>query len=147
MYSNVHYIKIIVGMFIFKLRKILLILFLFCITQCYKAPFFELNVTIQDQNFNPVPNSSVRIIITDTNTGEIIPNDLNEEDLIKITGSNGACSFSFEKKAFVTIQACIDSSNNPNSFLCQEAYVYLEENETITKTMMIVNDSCQYCPF
>ena len=87
-------------MFIRKLNKVLLILSLLFIAQSYKAPFFELNVTIQDQNFNPVANSSVRIIITDIDTGEIIPNDLNPDELTKITGNDGTCNFSFDKKAF-----------------------------------------------
>ena len=130
-----------------KLHKVLLILSLFFIAQCYKSPFFELNITIQDQDFNPIANSSVRIIISDPETGGIIPNDLNQEDLTKITGSDGTCSFSFEKKAFVTIQACAEDSDVSNSFLCQEAHVYLEENEATSKTLMMVSGNCEYCPF
>ena len=130
-----------------KLHKLLFIISLFFIAQCYKAPVFELNITIQDQDFNPVANSSVRITITDPETGDIIPNDLDEENLMKITGADGTCSFSFEKKAFVTIQACVSSSNANNLFSCQEAYAYLEENEIVSKTLMLVDSECDYCPF
>jgi len=130
-----------------KLHKLLLIISIFFMAQCYKSPVFELNITIQDQGFNPVANSSVRITITDPETGDIIPNDLDEENLIKITGADGACSFSFEKKAFVTIQACSPSSNTNNLFSCQEAYAYLEENEPVSKTLMMVDGDCDYCPF
>ncbi len=130
-----------------KLYKLLLIISLFFIAQCYKAPVFELNIAIQDQDFNPVANTSVRITTTDPETGDIIPNDLDEENLMKITGADGTCSFSFEKKAFVTIQACVASSNANNLFACQEAYAYLEENETVSKTLMLVDGECDYCPF
>ena len=134
-------------MFMLKLHKVLLIFSLFFIAQCYKAPFFDLNITIQDQDFNPVANTSVRIIISDPETGEIIPNDLSQEDLTKITSSDGTCSFSFEKKAFVTIQACVEDSDMSESFLCQEAHVYLEENETSSKTLMMLSASREYCTF
>ncbi len=134
-------------MLIQKLHKLLLIISLLFMAQCYKAPIFELNITIQDQDFNPVANSTVRITITDPETGDIIPNDLDEDSFIEITGTDGSCSFSFEKKAFVTIQACVSSSESNNPFSCQEAYAYLEENETVSKTLMIVDGDCDYCSF
>jgi len=143
-------------MFMRKFTKLLLILSLFFIAQCYKAPFFELTVKIVDQNFNPVQNVSVEIVAADVDSDNLdgIPDsnltDLDGAKLECTTNGSGECEFSFENKAFITIQACFDSDEN-DDFMCQEAFVYLKEDENIVRELMLVDIemnayNCSYCP-
>ena len=59
-------------MITYKLNKFLVILCLFSLSQCYKAPLFELTIEVINENLEAVPNCSISIEITDVETGEII---------------------------------------------------------------------------
>ena len=142
-------------MFPQNLYKFLLISILCFSTQCYKAPFFELTIKVLNQDLDPVKNVSVQIVATDVESDnlEIIENadltDLDGNNLVCETNSSGECQFSFEKKAYLTVLACINSDENDSS-MCQETYVYLEEDENVISTIMLVehdnNDyNCSYC--
>ncbi len=142
-------------MFLKNLCKFLLISILCFSTQCYKAPFFELTIKVVNQDLDPVKNVSVQIVATDVESGnlDVIENadltDLDGNDLVCETSSSGECQFSFEKKAFLTVLACINSDENDNG-MCQETYVYLKEDENVISTIMLVeydkNDyNCSYC--
>tara|TARA_B100001996_G_C18522969_1_gene539972 strand:- start:102 stop:491 length:390 start_codon:yes stop_codon:yes gene_type:complete len=124
-------------------------------TQCYKAPFFDLTVKVVDQELSPVQGVSVRVVAADIDSDnlDLIDGanltDLEGNELVCNTNGSGECQFSFEKKAFVTILACM-SSNNNNNAMCQESYVYLKEDENTLSTIMLVdyavNDyNCNYC--
>ena len=144
-------------MFLRKFHKSLLVLGLFFVAQCYKAPFFDLTIQVKDQNFNPVENVMINIVAADVDSDnlQIIPGsnitDLEGDKLECQTNGSGECQFSFDKKAFVTIQACFVSNNN-SVFLCQEAFVYLKEDENIVRELMLVSPNmnayeCSYCEF
>ena len=132
-------------MFLVNLKNfILLTLICFMIT-CYKAPVFELTVQIKNQDLDPVENVSVKIVISDIDSGEILENT----DLSDIN-SAGECSFSFDNKAFVTILAC--SVSEEDAVMCQQGYVYIEEDENNIGILMLEtpeNDdyNCNYCNF
>ena len=143
-------------MFLENLYKFLFISVLCFSTQCYKAPFFELTVKVIDQDLAPVENVSIKIVAADVDSDNLtlIQNanltDLDGNELVCETSGSGECQFNFEKKAFVTILACINS-NEDNGTMCQESFVYLEEDKNNLSTIMLVdpevNDySCSYCP-
>ena len=140
-------------MFLENLCKFLLISILCFSTQCYKAPFFDLTIKVLNQDLDPVKDVSVKIVATDveSNNLDLIDNadltDLDGNELVCTTNGSGECQFSFEKKAYVTILACYDQNDNN---MCQETYVYLEEDVNTLSTLMLVdydvNDySCNYC--
>lgn len=141
-------------MFLVNLKNfILLTLICFMIT-CYKAPVFELTVQIKNQDLDPVENVSVKIVISDIDSGEILENtdlsDINGEELNCKTNSAGECFFSFDNKAFVTILAC--SVSEEDAVMCQQGYVYIEEDENNIGILMLEtpeNDdyNCNYCNF
>ena len=142
-------------MFLENLFKFLLISILCFSTQCYKAPFFDLTIKVVNQELDPVNDVSIKIVARDIDSDNLdeIENadltDLDGNELVCTTSSSGECLFSFEKKAFVTILACVNSDKN-NTPMCQETHVYLEEDENILSTMMLVNYdandyNCNYC--
>ena len=142
-------------MFLENLCKFLLISILCFSTQCYKAPFFDLTIKVVNQELDPVNDVSIKIVARDVDSDNLdeIENadltDLDGNELVCTTSSSGECQFSFEKKAFVTILACMNSDKN-NAPMCQETHVYLEEDENILSTMMLVNNdandyNCNYC--
>ena len=132
-------------MIVSKLNKIILIVGLLILTQCYKEPFFELSVEIIDQDLNPVPNCLITIEITDVDNGNLISEEILEDVFSGTTNSGGSVDFSFENKAFVAVRACF-SSEELTPTMCKEGHVYLEENEKKTLTLMIQPDGdCSYC--
>ncbi len=126
-----------------KLYKILFVFFLFSITQCYKAPFFELSVEVINENLEPIPNCVVSIEITNLDTGDIITGEILNSEYSDTTNDSGTVMFSFENKAFVTARACFILDEMTG--LCKEGHVYLEENEAKTLTLMIEQNNCNYC--
>ena len=99
---------------------------------------------------------SIKIVAADVDSDnlELIDDatltNLEGETLECKTSSSGECQFSFENKAFVTVQACFNSNEN-NDFMCQEAFVYLKEDENIVRELMLVSEdlnsyNCSYCP-
>tara|TARA_B000000475_G_C15708510_1_gene329424 strand:- start:140 stop:535 length:396 start_codon:yes stop_codon:yes gene_type:complete len=126
-----------------KLYKILFVFFLLTITQCYKAPFFELSVEVINENLEPVANCAVSIEITDLDTGNIISGEILNSEYADMTNDAGTVIFSFENKAFVTARACflLDEMTG----MCKQGHVYLEDNETKTLTLMIEENNCNYC--
>ena len=129
-----------------KLNKIILILSLFALTQCYKAPFFELSVQVLDQEFNAVPNCSIVIEITDVDNGNVITKEIIEETFVSSTDGSGVAEFSFENKAFVSARACFLSNDSLLTIAaCNDGHIYLEENDKKTLTLMIVPGDCSYC--
>ena len=123
-----------------KLNKIILILFVFSLTQCYTDPFFELSVEIVDQDLNPVPNTNIVIEATDVDDGTSINGSIIYFE--SITNNEGVAKFSFENKAFVSARACI---NLNDLILCKDGHIYLEANTDKTLTLMIEQGECIYC--
>ena len=126
-----------------KMNKAILILSIFFLTQCYTDPFFELTVTVLDQNLNPVSNALVKIEIIDVNNGDLVEGSLIS--LEQLTNSTGAAFFNFENKAFVTARACFEGLSPELEYLCQEGSVYLEENRNKELSLMIQPADCSYC--
>ena len=129
-----------------KMNKFLLITSLCFLTQCYTEPFFELTVKVVDQDIDPVSDVDVTILVQDIENGEPI-----EDSIIALEGttnSSGKSSFSFDNKAFVTVQVCLDSSEL-TQYLCKDGAVYLEENKNKEFTLMLEdmgdNQNCDYC--
>ena len=132
-------------MIVSKLNKIILILGLLLLTQCYKEPFFELSVEVIDQDLNPVPNCLITIEITDVDNGDLISEEILENVFSGMTNSGGSVEFSFENRAFVAARACFSSEEFIQT-MCKEGHVYLEDNEKKTLTLMIQADGdCSYC--
>jgi len=123
-----------------KLNKIIIILFLFCLTQCYQDPFFELTIEVVDQNFNPIPDTSIIIDVTDVENGNPIDGSIIHFD--SFTNEQGIATFSFENKAFVNALACFSSGN---ILLCGEGHIYLEANMNKSLTLMLENNECLAC--
>jgi len=130
-------------MITYKLNKFLVILCLFSLSQCYKAPLFELTIEVINENLEAVPNCSISIEITDVETGEIISGEIINSEYADVTDNSGVAQFSFENRAFVNVRACLTSIDTPT--MCKEGHVYLEENETTKLTLMIEEDICEYC--
>ena len=133
-------------MILTKMNKFLVIASLCFLTQCYTEPFFELTVKVVDQDINPVSDVEVKILVQDIENGEPI-----EDSIIALEGntnSAGESSFSFDNKAFLTVQVCFDSSESTQYF-CKDGAVYLEENKNKEFTLMLEemgdNQSCDYC--
>jgi len=131
-------------MILSKINKLTLIIFLLLCTQCYKDPFFELNVKVQDQNSNPVSNVVIKIEITDLNDGTIIEDNILGEYFEETTGEDGEASFSFDNKALITARVCSEN------LFCAEGHIYLEENKTKELKLMlqsstVENSQCSYC--
>ncbi len=129
-----------------KMNKFLLIISLCFLTQCYTEPFFELTVKVVDQEINGVSDVDVKILVQDIENGEPI-----EDSIIALEGttnSAGESSFSFDNKAFVTVQVCLGSSGE-GQYLCKDGAVYLEENKNKEFTLMLEemgdNKNCEYC--
>lgn len=133
-------------MIISKIKKIILILPILVLTQCYTEPFFELTVNIIDGNTNPIPNATVTVEVTDVENGDLVEGSILYFE--SITNSSGTSMFNFENKAFVTVRACFEnnlSDIEENEFLCKEGHIYLEENINKTITLMLQSDDCTYC--
>ena len=130
-------------MITYKLHKIIFVFFLFSFTQCYKAPFFELTVQVINQELEPVPGCAVLIEITDLDTGDIISGEILNSEYSDVTNDSGIVQFSFENKAFVTARTCL--MLNEMSAMCKQGHVYLEDDETKQLTLMIEENSCDYC--
>ena len=129
-----------------KMNKFLLIISLCFLTQCYTEPFFELTVKVVDQEINGVTDVDIKILVQDIENGNPI-----EDSIIALEGttnSAGETSFSFDNKAFVTVQACLESSGSIQ-YLCKDGAVYLEENKNKEFTLMLEemgdNKNCDYC--
>jgi hypothetical protein len=90
-------------MIISKIQKIIAILSILFLTQCYTDPFFEMTVNVIDQNSNPVPNTMVTVEVVDIENGNLIDGSLIYFE--SITNSSGSSMFSFDNKAFVTVRA------------------------------------------
>ena len=130
-------------MIVTKINKTLLILSLFFLTQCYTEPFFELTIRILDSDLNPVPNTEVKIEITDIDNGDPVSGSIIKQS--GITGDDGSVFFSFENKAFVTARACLDATSDPLTYRCKEGNIYLEENTNKELSLMLELDNCEYC--
>tara|TARA_Y100000766_G_scaffold255869_1_gene242251 strand:- start:1885 stop:2286 length:402 start_codon:yes stop_codon:yes gene_type:complete len=131
-------------MIVSKINKTLLILSVFFLTQCYTEPFFELTVQVFDGNLNPVPDTEVKIEITDIENGNLVSGSIITQS--GTTGSDGRVSFSFENKAFVTARACLNTSSGQSSiYMCNESNVYLEENTNKDLSLMLQANNCAYC--
>ena len=130
-----------------KLNKFLFIICLFSLSQCYKAPLFELTIEIINGDLEPVPNCSIVIEITDVDTGDIISGEIINNEYADVTDNNGVAQFSFENRAFVNARACLTSMNAQGSpyAMCKEGHVYLEANENTKLTLMIEDEVCEYC--
>ena len=124
------------------MNKGILILCLFFLTQCYTEPFFELTVSVVDENLNPVSNAIIKIEVIDIDNGNLVDGSII--NLESISGENGEALFSFDNKAFVTSRVCYDN-NVTQQFLCKEGYVYLEANTNKKLTLMIQNENCSFC--
>ena len=110
-----------------KLNKIILILFVFSLAQCYTEPFFELTVEIKDQNSNPISDLMVKIEITDLDDGSLIEESIIGDYFEDTTDENGRVSFSFDNKALITARVCY--INEATGILsCAQGHSYLEEN-------------------
>ena len=132
-------------MILSKLNKIIFVFFLFFMTQCYKAPFFDLTVQVVDQSLSPVPNTSIIIEVTDLDNGDPINGSIIYFE--STTNNEGLAQFSFENKAFITARACLDIVDNDAIFMCKEGHVYLEENMNKGLTLMVEGGNCIYCLF
>ena len=124
-------------------NKLYKIVFAFCVllmSQCYKTPFFELNVRVIDQELNPVSNVSIKIEVTDISSGSPVNGSIINFE--SITNSEGISIFTFENKAFVTARACQNDGK-----MCKEGFVYLEENSTKELTLMLESGDCLFCDF
>jgi len=138
-------------MILSKLNKILLIFFLFLITQCYKTPFFELTVQTVGQDLNPISNVLITIEVTDVETGDHVDGSIIY--LESTTNNSGVAEFSFDKKAFISVKSCIqvvtltNSGDATTTTMCKSGHVYLEENENKTLTLMVEEGVCSYCVF
>jgi hypothetical protein len=130
-------------MITYKLNKFLLVLSLFSLSQCYKAPLFDLTIEIINENLEPVPNCFISIEITDVETGDIISGEIINSEYTDVTDSGGIAQFTFENRAFVNARACLTSIDNP--VMCKEGHVYLEANENTKLTLMIEEEICEYC--
>ena len=136
-----------------KMNKFVLLLSLCFLTQCYTEPFFELTVKVVDENTSPVPEVAVKIVVQDIENGNVIEGSVIH--LESTTNSVGESTFSFDNKAFVTVQCCHDGGvdSSPNVMLCKDGVVYLEENINKPFTLMLEIDdanggdigSCSYC--
>ncbi|MAZ58029.1 MAG: hypothetical protein CMP56_01280 [Flavobacteriales bacterium] len=133
-------------MIVGKMNKFLLIVSLCFLTQCYTEPFFELTVKVVDQEINAVANVNVKILVQDVENGEPVEGSIIA--LEGTTNSTGESSFSFDNKAFVTVQVCLGSSG-AEKYLCKDGAVYLEENKNKEFTLMLEEMSdtqnCDYC--
>ncbi len=131
-------------MIISKIKKIILILPILVLTQCYTDPFFELTVNIVDQNLNPISNAIVKTV-SDAENDTLLDYITQSE----ITNGEGKAFFNFENKAFLTVVACYDNSMSDlegDVLLCKEGHVYLEENTNKNITLMLQDDcSNDYC--
>ena len=131
-------------MIISKIKKIILILPILVLTQCYTDPFFELTVNVVDQNLNPISNAIVKTV-SDTKNDTLL-DYINQSE---ITNGDGKAFFTFENKAFLTVIACYDNSMSGiegDEFLCKEGQIYLEENINKNITLMLQGDcDNEYC--
>ena len=126
-----------------KFTNFLLILCLLMITQCYKAPFFELTVETIGQDLGPIGSASITIEVTDIENGNVVEGSIIYVE--GITNSEGLVEFDFEKKAFISVTACFESDYSESGFLCKSGHVYLEENENKTLTLMLEEGGCLDC--
>ena len=131
-------------MILTKMNKFFLILSLCFLTQCYTEPFFELTVKVVDQDINGIANVKVKILVQDVENGN--PIDGSIIALEAITNNAGESSFSFENKAFVTVQCCYEEA----IMMCKDCVVYLEENKNKEFTLMLEeldnnSNNCTYC--
>ncbi len=146
--------KRIVRMFLKNFNTFLLVFMLLFWAQCYKEPVFELTVVVKNQDLDPVEDVSIKIVAADIDSEDLsqIPGanllDIDGEELVCKTDGSGACQFSFENKAFLTILACFNGdSGDP---MCAEAFIYLEEDESHTRELLLVDSDkneygCEYC--
>ena len=143
-------------MFLKNFNTFLLVFMLLFWAQCYKEPVFELTVIVKNQDLDPVEDVSIKIVAADIDSENLDQiqgtslSDLSGEKLVCKTSGAGDCQFSFENKAFLTILACFDDDDSGQ--MCAEAFIYLEENESNVKELMLVesdkNDySCDYCDY
>ena len=133
-------------MILTKMKKIVLILSLCFLTQCYTEPFFELTVKVVDQETNGVSDVKIKVLVQDIENGE--PVEGSTILMESTTNDSGQSSFSFDNKAFVTVQCCYEAS----IMMCKDGAVYLEENVNKDFTLMLeeMNNSddgenCSYC--
>ena len=130
-------------MIISKINKILLVLSVLFLTQCYTEPFFELTVRVLDGDLNPVPNTEVKIEITDIDNGALVSGSIIQQS--GTTGEDGSILFSFENKAFVTARACFKMLTETPTYMCKEGNVYLEDNTNKELSLMLQSSNCEYC--
>lgn len=133
-------------MILAKMNKILIILAMCFLTQCYTEPFFELTVKVVDQNLNPVANVAITIEVVDVENGTELEGAII--DFYTTTNSQGESSFSFDNKAFVTARGCLAGSWDDGlpQYLCKEGQVYLEANLNKELTLMLESSNdCSYC--
>ena len=133
-------------MILAKMNKILIILAMCFLTQCYTEHFFELTVKVVDQNLNPVANVAITIEVVDVENGTELEGAII--DFYTTTNSQGESSFSFDNKAFVTARGCLADSWDDSlpQYLCKEGQVYLEANLNKELTLMLESSNdCNYC--
>lgn len=130
-------------MILAKMNKFLLICSICFLTQCYTEPFFELTVKVVDQEINGVSDVSVKVLVQDVENGD--PIEGSTIALEATTNNAGESTFSFDNKAFVTVQCCFEEA----ILKCKDGAVYLEENKNKEFTLMLEevndNESCDYC--
>ena len=133
------------------LNKIILLIVCSLFMQCYTDPFFELTVTVVDQNLNPIAGTEIKVQASDIDSGVDIDESLidGDGDFLSYTNSEGKAFFNFENKAFISVRACSqnmdDAGEQVFSGSCREGHVYLEEDANKEISLMIENSNCSYC--
>ena len=135
-----------------KLNKIILLIVCSLFVQCYTDPFFELTVTVVDQNLNPITGAEIKVQVSDIDSGIIdtLSHINGEVDFFSITNTEGKAFFNFENKAFISVRACFgqnveDGGLQVFSGSCREGHIYLEEDTNKEISLMVENSSCGYC--
>lgn len=130
-------------MILTKINKSVLVLFVLILTQCYTEPFFELTVSVVDEDLNPVSGAVIKIEVIDIENGSLVDGSII--DLESTSEADGKSLFSFENKAFITARVCYEMIIDDVEYLCKEGHVYLEDNVNKEITLMIQSDDCNYC--
>jgi len=135
-----------------KLNKIILLIVCSLFIQCYTDPFFELTVTVVDQDLNPVSGTEIKVQVSDIDSGIIdtLSHINGEGDFFSITNSEGKAFFNFENKAFISVRACSGQNIEEAGVQvfygsCREGHVYLEEDTNKDISLMIESGDCGYC--
>ncbi|MBJ05145.1 MAG: hypothetical protein CMP65_04520 [Flavobacteriales bacterium] len=136
-------------MILSKMNKIYPFLFLILLTSCYEEPFYDLTITVENSELEPISDALVSVQVVDIDSGHVIVEEILEQFYEGVTNYNGEVLFSFENRALVTARTCynVDGAN-----FCAEGHVYLEENSNTKVRLMlqsqeIENNNCIFCDF